>query len=104
GSLNRFAYFNYMKNAQQLKKYKDVKSFGEYFNVTDSILNDYKQYALSDSIHLNLKDSLVKQQIEKQIKVLTARQIWSTEGFYEINNRYDESVKKALDYLRQIKK
>ena len=104
GSLNRFAYFNFMKNAQQFKKYSDVKSFGEFFHVTDSTLNEFKQLALSDSIHINLKDSIVKQQIEKQIKVLTARQIWSTEGFYEINNLYDQSVKKAIDYLKEIKK
>lgn len=100
GALYRFAYINYMNNAQQLKKFT-LKSFGENYNVSDSTLKAYTRFALADSIQVNLKDSNVKKQIEKQIKVLTARQIWSTEGFYEVNNRYDASVKKALEFLDQ---
>ena len=37
---------------------------------------------------------------KKQVKVLTARQIWNTEGFYEVNNEYDRTVTKALELLK----
>ncbi|MEO5501341.1 MAG: S41 family peptidase [Ginsengibacter sp.] len=103
GTLGRFAYFNYMRRSQNFKKYNSIESFTKNFTVSDSTLYDFKQFALNDSIHINLKDSIVKQQIEKQIKVLTARQIWSTEGFYQANNQYDESVKKAIEFVNTAK-
>jgi hypothetical protein len=31
---------------------------------------------------------------------LTAREIWRTEGFYEINNSYDSAVAKALELMK----
>ncbi len=40
-----------------------------------------------------------KSLLEKQIKTLTARQIWRTEGLYEVSNPEDETVQKALQVI-----
>ena len=56
-------------------------------------------YAAKDSIALNIDHPAEKAQLSRQIRVLTARQIWRTEGFYEINNTYDEAIKKALELM-----
>jgi len=62
-------------------------------------LNDFKNYAAKDSINYNLEDAKGKELLEKQIKTLTARQIWRTEGLYEVSNPGDETVQKALQVI-----
>jgi carboxyl-terminal processing protease len=69
--------------------------------VSDETLNALKLYAQKDSIKLNPKNKLEKAILQKQIKVLTAREIWRTEGFYEVNNTYDSTVAKALELMKR---
>ncbi len=62
-------------------------------------LLDLKNYAEKDSINFNLTDSKEKNLLQKQIKVMTARQIWRTQGLYEVSNSDDETVKRALEFI-----
>jgi carboxyl-terminal processing protease len=102
GTLNRFVYLNYLRNESQFKSYTSPKMFEEKYVVDAATLNDLKNYAArKDSISLNLNNAVEKTHLAKQIKVLTARQIWRTEGFYQTNNTYDEMVKKALELMKQ---
>ncbi len=100
GTLNNFVYLNFLHNYQKFKSYTSPKMFEENYSVNDATLNNFKTYAQKDSIHFNLNNALEKAHLSKQIKVLTARQVWRTEGFYEINNTYDETVKKALELMK----
>ena len=59
--------------------------------------------AKKDSFRLSLGNPGEKAQVSRQIKSLTARQIWRTEGFFVINNTYDVVVKKALELLQPEK-
>jgi carboxyl-terminal processing protease len=99
GTLNRFVYMNFLNHQKLFSSYPSPKTFEEKYFVDEATLNDLKNYAAKDSIHLNLNNAEQKSQLAKQIKVLTARQIWRTEGFFEINNTYDETVKKALELM-----
>ncbi len=99
GTLNRFVYMNFLNHQKLFSSYSSPKNFEEKYFVDEATLNDLKNYAAKDSIHLNLNNAEQKSQLAKQIKVLTARQIWRTEGFFEINNTYDETVKKALELM-----
>lgn len=100
GTLNRFVYLNFLKHQNEFKKYISPQMFEKKYVADDSTLNSLKLYAQKDSIHLNLNNASEKALLQKQIKVLTAREIWNTEGFYEINNTYDSTVKKALDLMK----
>lgn len=99
GTLNRFVYLNFLKHQNEFKKYISPQMFEKKYVADDSTLNSLKLYAQKDSIHLNLNNASEKALLQKQIKVLTAREIWNTEGFYEINNTYDSTVKKALEII-----
>jgi carboxyl-terminal processing protease len=37
--------------------------------------------------------------LQHRIRALLARQIWRTDGYYEINNTYDPVVTKALEVV-----
>ncbi|MEO5649047.1 MAG: S41 family peptidase, partial [Ginsengibacter sp.] len=99
GTLNQFTYLNYLQHQKEFVSYASPKNFQEKYVVDATTLHNFKIFAEKDSIHLNLNNAEQKAQLAKQIKVLTARQIWRTEGFYEINNTYDETVRRALELM-----
>lgn len=100
GTLNRFVYVNFLNHQKVFNQYTSPKNFEQKYIVTDQTLHELKAYAQKDSINLNLDNKLEKSLLERQIKVLTAREIWRTEGFYELNNTYDSVVAKALELMR----
>ena len=100
GTLNKFVYLNFLKHQKQFKQYTSPKIFDDKYVADDATLNDLKLYAEKDSVTLNLNNSKEKALLQKQIKTLTAREIWNTEGFYEVNNNYDATIKKALELMK----
>ena len=101
GTINQFVYVNYLANQKEFSSFTTPKIFKDKFIVNDSTLKNFKKYAEKDSIFLNFSNSRQKTEAEKQIKTLTARQIWQTEGFYEISNSYDVIVNKALAIISE---
>ncbi len=100
GTLNKFVYLNFLKHQKQFKQYTSPKIFDDKYVADEATLNDLKLYAEKDSVTLNLNNSKEKALLQKQIKTLTAREIWNTEGFYEVNNNYDATIKKALELMK----
>lgn len=101
GTLSNFVYINYLSHEKEFNSFKTPKIFEEKYNADAGTLKDFKNYAAKDSINFNLGDVKEKAILEKQIKALTARQIWRTEGFYEVNNPDDKTVQKALQIISQ---
>ena len=62
----------------------------------------------SNSLHLRKQDSIdvtklqptAKTFVLNQMENLLARQIWRTEGYYELSNVSDPVIKKALEVLK----
>jgi carboxyl-terminal processing protease len=99
GTLNNFVYINYLNHIKEFNSIKTPKEFEEKYNVDAATLKEFKNYAAKDSIDINLNDAKGNALLIKQIKALTARQIWRTEGYYEVTNPEDEAVKKALQVI-----
>ena len=100
-TLSSFVYTNYLLHQKEFNAFKTPKTFNEKYNVDAATLNELKNYAARDSIYFNLGNAHEKDLVAKEIKILTARQIWRTEGLYEVSNTDDETVKKAVDVLRK---
>ena len=100
GTLTKFVYKNYLRNEKQFKEYANPKQFNENYEINDQTLKDLKAYALQDSVNLDINNQTEKSLLEREIKTMTAREIWRTEGYYEVNNQYDSTVKKALELMR----
>lgn len=99
GVLNEFVYLNYLNHKKKLESYSSPSKFIENYTVSDSTFNDFLELAARDSIFIDLDSKNEKHQLGKQIKVLTARQLWRTPGFFEVNNSTDKTVQKALEIL-----
>jgi len=104
GTLSRFVYLNYLNHQKEFQQYPSPKVFNENYVVSDETLNALKAFAQKDSIQLHPENKKEKAILQRQIKVLTAREIWRTEGFYELSNTYDSAVAKALELMKpQVK-
>ncbi len=100
GTFNNFVYRNYLEHEREFKSYNSPKNFQEKYNVDDATLRSLKNYAQKDSIDFDLADAKEKSLLQKQIKVMTARQIWRTQGLYEVSNPEDETINKALEFIK----
>ena len=100
GSINDFVYKNYLANKSQFSKYKSPRDFEKNYTVDDSTWNKLNNYVVKDSVNFKSLGAKEKSELSKQIKILTARQIWRNEGLFEVSNAQDELIKKALEVLK----
>jgi carboxyl-terminal processing protease len=54
-------------------------------------------YAAKDSVNISGLKKRDEDFIRERLKSLSARQIWRTEGFYEVTNVGDPVIKKAME-------
>ncbi|MBC7889263.1 MAG: S41 family peptidase [Ferruginibacter sp.] len=99
GTTSDFAYHYYLQNAAQLSGYISPGDFSKNFTVTDEIWKQFTIIAAKDSIVLTGLNEKDKKGLAARIKSALARQIWRNEGFYEIMNEGDNTVKKAIEIL-----
>ncbi|MEO6550356.1 MAG: S41 family peptidase [Ferruginibacter sp.] len=98
GTIADFAYQFYLQNTAELTRYKTPAEFSSSFTFTDENWKQFIQAAAADSIivDVNEKD---KKDLVNRIKSSLARQMWRNEGFYEMMNKEDRAVKKAVEIL-----
>ncbi len=101
-SLEDFAYQYYLQNETALSSYKTIGDFEKRFSLTD---NDWKQFdiqATKDSVSLKTISANSKNELALLIKASIARQLWRSEGFFEVNNTNDNVIKKAIEVLNKM--
>lgn len=99
GTINKFVYGNYLANKNKFTAYTSPTQFEKNYSIDDITWNSFKAFAVKDSINTNMVGAKERTELSKQIKILTARQIWRNEGLYEVSNAEDATVKKALEVL-----
>jgi carboxyl-terminal processing protease len=100
GIIRNFVYNYYVEHKNQLQQYKTPAQFHQQFHISESDWDQLQNYAVKDSVDLKGLSASAKNFTEKQLEYLLARQIWRTEGYYEISNADDSIIKKALDVLK----
>ncbi len=82
-------------------KYKDFNSFDRDFNPDSKMLQNFENFATSHGVKENEKEfNQSRSLIAMQMKALIARQLFKSDGFYEILNEHNETFKKALEVLQ----
>lgn len=104
GTFNNFVLSNYVQNREEYLKYNSPKNYRDNYQVSNQTLEAFKHFALKDSLIFDLINVKIKNEVKRQIKVLTARQMWRSQGFYELNNGYDPVVLKAMEVINGSKK
>lgn len=99
-TLGKFVYNYYVQNRKQFDQYRDATDFAVRFTVTDEMYNQFLQYAGKDSVILGSLKTRDQAFLRQRLKSLSARQIWRTEGFYEVTNADDPVIRRAMDLPR----
>jgi len=100
GTLSNFIYTYYIQHKQDLSKYKESGELSN-FKAGENEWVALRDFAAKDSINLSTVTQKDKAEIIKKIPSLLARQIWRYEGYYEVVNKSDDFVQKALKALNE---
>ena len=83
-------------------KYKDYASFAQKFEMTEPMMQRLKDEAAKAGIAYNEEQYRKSESLLKlQMKALIARDLWDMNEYYHTINVADESVKKALELLKE---
>jgi carboxyl-terminal processing protease len=99
GTLSRFIYMYYIQHLPAFRSFKGPADFVAGFHDDDKLWTSLTAYAAKDTIDIRSIAGKDKELIQHRIRALLARQIWRTEGYYEVSNAYDPAVRKALDTI-----
>ena len=84
------------------KQYKDYASFAQKFEMTEPMMQRLKDEAAKAGIAYNEEQYRKSESLLKlQMKALIARDLWDMNEYYHTINVADESVKKALELLKE---
>jgi len=100
GTLSNFVYNYYMQNKERFSAFKKTTDLAASYTAGENEWNALQRFAARDSIDLAKINARDKATIIKRIPSLIARQIWRYEGYYEVMNRTDNFVQKALEVLK----
>jgi carboxyl-terminal processing protease len=99
GTLSRFIYTYYIQHLPVFQAFKDPAAFAAGFHDDEKVWNALTSYASRDTVNLRSIPAREKEVLQHRIRALLARQIWRTEGYYEIYNAYDPVITKALEVV-----
>lgn len=99
GAITRFIYAYYIQHLPDFQAYKDPASFINGFHDDEKVWNALTTYVAKDTIRLDKISDRDKEVVQHRIRAMLARQIWRTEGYYEVSNAYDPAVRKALEVV-----
>ncbi|MES2332189.1 MAG: S41 family peptidase [Bacteroidota bacterium] len=97
GTINNFVYRYYLNNRDYFKNIKSANELASKFIPGEKEWNGLVYYAKKDTIDLSAITAKGKSDALKRMQTLMARQIWRTGGFFEVSNRNDVTVQKAID-------
>lgn len=101
GLLNDFGYRYVVSHPQIQSSYKAPFQFMSTFNVDGDAWEFFKMMAAKDSIQMNAATPAEISFLRRYIKLSLARQLWRNEGYFEVMNAEDETIKKALEQLNK---
>jgi len=100
GTLSRFVYTWYVQHIPFFQNFKSPAEFISGYHDEDRLWNSLVTFAARDTINLRNIPARDKTVLQHRIKALMARQIWRTEGYYEVSNAYDSVIEKALNIIK----
>ncbi len=100
GTLSRFIYTYYTTHLPTFQAFKGPADFITGFHDDEQLWNGLATYAARDTIDIRKIPARDKEVLQHRIRALLARQIWRTQGYYEVSNAYDPAVNKALETIK----
>jgi carboxyl-terminal processing protease len=95
-TINSFVYHYYMNNRPFFDKIKNPEQLVKEFVPGEKEWEGLVGFAKKDTINLAPVTPKGKSDVLRRIQSLMARQIWRAGGFFEVTNRHDMTIQRAL--------
>lgn len=92
----KFIYQYYVSDKAFFDQFGNPKAFNARFEPNASTWARLVNYFRANNFEMPDLSAADRAELEKRIKSWMARQIWGTEGYYEVANTHDHTVSKAL--------
>lgn len=99
GLLADYGYKFFISNPAIATQYKNPAGFAKDFVPNENTWRFMEGLAQADSVDLSGITEKEKAYLNALLKASIARQLWRNEGYYEVMNRDDKAVLKALEVL-----
>lgn len=100
-TISNYVYQYYMHNQPSFAAYKTGLEFIEKFDKNEDLWNGFVKFAANDSLSLERINEKDKKFLLFRLKAMLGRQVWRTEGFYEIINTDDAIIKRTMEELKK---
>ena len=100
-AFGKFIYQYYIDQKSYFSQFKNASDYADRFTDLDPAYKALLRYMDQNSIKIPQLPAKDQEEIKKRIKTWLARQIFRMPGYYEVNNHYDQTVKKALEEVRK---
>ncbi|ANI89288.1 hypothetical protein A9P82_08285 [Arachidicoccus ginsenosidimutans] len=101
GTLTKFAFLYYVQHISALQTFKTPFELANNLQPDDALWRSLSVFAQKDSIDLSQLDEKAKSNILQKFVSFVAKDRFGSEGYFEINNRRDDVIKKAIETLAQ---
>lgn len=99
-TMNNFVYRLYLRRQQQFNSLKTPDVLYKEFIPAEAEWQQLVAFAAKDSIRLAGASAKDRNYLLQHVQLMMARQIWRTQGYYEVQNKTDKTVLKALEMLK----
>ena len=100
GTLSNFVYRYFIQKRAYFQSIQSPKELSVKFNPGEAEWQLLSNFAVKDSVVLNAVTIKNKADILRRMQALMAHQIWGNEGYFEIINQSDNTLKKGLEGLK----
>ena len=98
--LNIFLYKFYMDHKGELSSFASTADFNKGFNAGE-LWDPLISFAKKDTVDINKIAAGYKAVFLQRLKANLARQMWRTEGFYEVWNSTDPVIKRSMAEIKK---
>lgn len=99
-TMNNFVYRLYLQQQQKFRSYTSPDMLYKEFVPGETEWQQLVAFAGKDSIRLAGASAKDRNYLLQHVQLMMARQIWRTQGYYELQNKTDQTVLRALDMLK----
>ena len=99
GTISNYIYHFFMENKAALNNIKNAEQLRNQFTENKFSWSQLSAFAARDSIAVDDVSPAAKEKVLQKMPAYLARQLFRTEGYYELVNEDDAMIKKALQTL-----
>lgn len=99
--VSKFVYNYFIQNKNNFKSYASADVLYQQFKPSEKEWNLFAAFVKKDSLSLSSINNSLKNELMHQMQELMAKQLFKTEGYFEIINKRDSAVLKAVEQLKK---